>query len=313
MKIVITDRIKNPDIEENILNQKISLTPSIETECLLVWHEVVDKAYIDSLPNLKLIQRYGVGYDKIDIEYAKSKGIIVCNNPDYCTEEVSDTALAMMLAASRGVFKYNVQAKNYHKGWQENTLKNLKRIHHSTVGFIGAGRIGYRTMALAKAIGYNIIFFDPYQTPGMEKIINAKRVHSLKELLNESDIVSIHTPLTSETKGMINEEFINQMKDGSILINTARGTILEDLDLLIPPIKTGKLFTVCLDVLPEEPPKNSQLFNAWKNGESWAVESLIINPHSSYYSQESSIEMREKVAQNIKKFYDAKILNSIIN
>ena len=251
MKIAITDRIKNPDIEEKILKQKISLTPSKETECLLVWHKVVDKAYIDSLPNLKLIQRYGVGYDKIDFEYAKSKGIIVCNNPDYCTEEVSDTALAMILAATRGVFKYNAQAKNYDQGWQENTLKNLKRIHHCKIGFIGAGRIGYRTMVMAKAIGFDVLFYDPYLPPGTEKIINAKRVNSLNELLNQSDIVSIHTPLTSETKGMINENFINQMKDGSILVNTARGTILKDLDLLIAPIKTGKLFTVCLDVLPE--------------------------------------------------------------
>lgn len=302
MRIAVSDRITNPDIEEKILGEKIGLKPTEDTQVLLVWHEVVNKAYIDSLPNLKYIIRYGVGYDKVDVSYAASKGIFVSNTPDYCTDEVSDTAIAFIMASARGICRYNHEAKLYESGWQENVIKEVKRTSEIKLGIIGAGRIGQSTILKAKAMKFNISFFDPYVTIGTEKVLNVRRHQSLQALLEESDIVSLHVPLTEETKGMVNADFLTQMKNSSSLINTARGGVVKELDLFIEPLKTGKLSTVFLDVLPKEPDFDSQLFQAWRNQEQWINGRVVINPHAAFYSQEAGIEMREKVAMNALKY-----------
>ncbi|MES2525561.1 MAG: C-terminal binding protein [Bdellovibrionota bacterium] len=302
MRVAVSDRITNPDIEEKILGEKIASKPSKETQVLLVWHEVVNKNYIDSLPNLKYIIRYGVGYDKVDVEYSRSKGILVSNTPDYCTDEVSDTAIAFIMASARGICRYNYEAKSYREGWQENVLTSIKRTSETKLGIIGAGRIGQSTILKAKAMKFDVSFYDPYVTIGTEKVLNVRRHQSLQALLQESDIVSLHVPLTAETKGLVDENFLSQMKAGASLVNTARGGVVKDLDLFIDPLKNGTLSSVFLDVLPKEPDFTSQLFQAWKTRESWINGRVVINPHSAFYSQEAGIEMREKVALNAKKF-----------
>lgn len=302
MRVAVSDRITNPDIEEKILGEKIALKPTEETQVLLVWHEIVNKAYIDSLPKLKYIIRYGVGYDKVDVEYARSKGILVSNTPDYCTDEVSDTAIAFIMASARGICRYNHEAKFYQAGWQENVLTGIKRNSETKLGIIGAGRIGQSTILKAKALKFDVSFYDPYVSIGTEKVLNVRRHQSLKDLLQESDIVSLHVPLTEDTKNMVDTHFLDLMKAGSSLINTARGGVVRDLDLFIEPLKAGKLSSIFLDVLPREPDLSSQLFQAWKNRESWINGRVVINPHAAFYSQEAGIEMREKVAMNARKF-----------
>jgi lactate dehydrogenase-like 2-hydroxyacid dehydrogenase len=306
-KVYITDYIKDPYIEKEILGSNLSTSSNKDIEVLLVWHERIDSDYIDQFPNLKAVVRYGVGYDVIDLRVLREKKIVFCNTPDYGTDEVSDTAVGMILNVTRGISRYDVNCRNYENNlWQENTIIPLKRSSQMTVGVVGAGRIGGSILRKLKAIGFKILFFDPYKERGYEKMLDSGRVESLDELLSVSDIVSINTPLTKETKGMVDINFINKMKDGAIFVNTARGEIVDNLDDFIQPLKTGKIFGLAFDVLPHEPPNDCNLINEWRERKDWIDGKLIINPHVSYYSKNAYKEMREKAAKNAKRILDGK-------
>lgn len=302
-KAFITDYVTKPDIENKILDTSTEFDKN--AQILLVWHEVVNKEYIDKFPNLKGIVKYGVGYDNIDIEYADKKNIIVCNVPDYGVHEVSDTAIAMIMNITRGVSRYNFLSKSYKDTWEQNTLP-LKRTSNQTLGVIGAGRIGSSVILKANAIGFETCFYDPYKESGYDKVLKSKRFDSLDRLLNHSDIISIHTPLTDETRGMVNKSFIQKMKHNSILVNTARGKIIKDLDELYNSLKKNQLFGVGLDVLPYEPPKKCKLIDAWRNNEKWLEGRLLINPHVAFYSDEAYKEMRNKVSMEAKRILQGK-------
>jgi phosphoglycerate dehydrogenase-like enzyme len=312
-KILITDRISNPEIERSILGEHLTDIITDEVEVLLVWHKVVDSNYLNNFPNLKLIIRYGVGYDKIDLEECNKRNIIVCNNPDYCTEEVSSTAVAMILNTARNITKYDFEARHYSNGWQENVNKNLLRNSEQNIGFIGVGRIGSITLQQCNSLRFKTSFYDPYINCGYEKVLNSTRVDSLKQLLNSSDIISLHCPLNDSTKNIIDEKFISNMKKGSSLINTARGGLLKNLDIIEDALRSEHLNMVSLDVLPDEPPFEHNLIKAWKNGESWLSGRLIINPHASYYSIQSSNEQRPNVANNALRFINGLKPLNIVN
>ena len=302
-KAFITDYVTEHDIKKKILD--VSTKFDKDAEILLVWHEIVNKKYIDKFPNLKGIVKYGVGYDNIDIEYANKKNIVVCNVPDYGVNEVSDTAIAMIMDITRCISRYNFLSKSYKDTWEQNTLP-LKRISNLMLGVIGAGRIGSSVILKANAIGFETCFYDPYKESGYDKVLKSKRFDSLENLLNHSDIISIHTPLTDETRGMVNKNFIQKMKHNSILVNTARGKIFKNLDDLYYPLKRNLLFGVALDVLPYEPPKTCKLIDAWKKNEKWIEGRLIINPHVAFYSYESYKEMLNKALMEAKRILQGK-------
>jgi len=303
-QVFITDYIVTPNLEQEILGDSVSIENDVDTEVLLVWHERIDGQYLDQFPKIKGVVRYGVGFDAIDLEEIKRRGLVFCNTPDYGTDEVSDTALAMMLSLLRGVFAYDVFSRGYSDTWQENTINKLRRVSGLTLGVIGAGRIGTALMRKSKALGMNIVFYDPYKDSGYEKAIGVNRSHNLEELLPQCDIISMHTPLTEETRAMVDEKFIASMKPDSILINSSRGEVVKDLDIIYRALKSEKLSAVALDVLPDEPPIDCELINAWRNHDRELAHRIIINPHTSYYSQESYIEMRVKAAENAKRILD---------
>jgi len=297
--IYITDRIINPTIELEELGDYLTDDPTNDVAVLLVWHQEITDAYLADFPNVHTIIRYGVGYDKIDLEACEKRGITVCNNPDYCTEEVSDTALAFILNCSREISRYNFKSKSYDLGWQENVKKQIKRNKDTTIGFIGLGRIGSLALKKTSYLGYDTCFYDPFVAPGYAKIFDTTRYDTLDELLSKSDIVSLHCPSNIDTIGMIDDSFINKMKKGSSLVNTARGNLIKNLDVILKGLKSEKLNMVCLDVLPQEPPlKNDPLIEAWKNNEEFVSGRLIINPHVSYHSLQSESEQRHKAAEN---------------
>ncbi len=312
MSVYITDYVSDPYIEVEILPGLISQCKET-AEVLLVWHKKIDSKYLSQFPNLKGVVRYGVGFDEIDLNAINDRGLIFCNTPDYGTDEVSDTAIAMIMNIVRGVSRYDHQCRDYaDETWQNNTLVDLRRTNALILGVIGAGRIGGSIIRKAKAIGFKTIFYDPYRERGYEKMLATKRVDSLLKLLKYSDVVSINTPLTKKTKSMVTTDFIKNMKNGSALINTARGEIITDLDIFVEPIKSGKLIGVGLNVLPEEPPKNCELIRAWKRRDEWVSGKVIINPHTSYYSQDSYVEMRKKAAMNAKRIIKGDIPFNII-
>lgn len=318
-RVFITDYIDNPDVEKKILGSNLSAKKSKEievlgddvsiesnadTEVLLVWHKHIDGQYLDKFPKVRGVVRYGVGFDNIDLEEIRRRGLVFCNTPDYGTDEVSDTALAMMLSLLRGVFAYDMFSRGYSDTWQENTIGKLRRISGLTLGVVGAGRIGTALMGKAKALSMNIVFYDPYKDSGYEKAIGVNRCYDLEGLLAQCDVVSMHTPLTKETRSMVDENFIANMKQDSILINSSRGEVVKDLDIIYRALKSGKLSAVALDVLPDEPPIDCELIRAWRGGDKELGYRIIINPHTSYYSQESYIEMRVKASENAKRILD---------
>ena len=310
--VYITDYIEKPDIEKGILGNALSASLQDSVRVLLVWHEHITKEYMERLPNLEAVVRYGVGFDAIDLKAAAERGIRVCNTPDYGVDEVSDTALAFAMGYCRRIWSYNLLAKQLPEDWQENTITSIRRTSQTVVGVVGAGRIGGSLARKAKAVGFDVVIYDPYQPSGIEKLLNVRRAETLEDLLAESDIVSVHTPLNEETKGMINSSFLSGMKPGAALINTARGGILESVDTLIPFLESEQLAFAGLDVLPQEPPVDEGLITAWRQMSSSLEGRLVINPHTAYYSIEAYVEMRTSAAQNAMRILKGQTPRNII-
>lgn len=314
-RVYITDTLRDFYIEEEVLGDEISPTIHENIEVVLVWHKKITNDFIDQFPNLKAIIRYGVGYDVFqDLEYIKSKGIYASNTPDYGTEEVSDTAIAMIMNIARGITRYDYQCRDYKDGsWQTNTFKNIQRTSDYKLGIIGAGRIGGSVVLKANALRFQTYIYDPYLSSGTEKMLGAKRVESLDELLKTCDIISINCPLNKETNAMVDESFIKKMKKGASIVNTARGGIVKNLDIFYQPLKSGQLNCVNLDVIPNEPPIDGLMIDAWKAKETWLDGRFIINPHAAFYSQKAYFEMRQKAALNAKRVLEGKKPLNIVN
>lgn len=303
-RVLITDYIKDTSLESSVLHDLVSLQPGDDVEVLLVWRKQIDAEFMDRFPNLKAVIRYGVGTENVQVAEAKRRGITVCNTPDYGVDEVALTAISFMLYFDRAIRTYDQKARQFSGGIWQNTEKRIRRSNCSTVGCIGAGRIGSAFLLKARALGFNTVFYDPYRPTGYEKVLSCGRAESLTDILDISDFISIHVALTDETADMVDDAFVKQMKQGSILINTSRGQVFSGLDFLVEPLKSGRIGGVALDVLPREPPVGGELINAWRNEDEWARERILINPHTAYYSQEAFQEMRTKAARNALRVLD---------
>lgn len=311
--VYITDYINNPSIESQILQEHLSSDFHKNIEVLLVWNQIINKEYIDKLPKLKAIIRIGAGYDNVDVHYTKEKNIYVCNVPDYGVDEVSDTAIAMIMNIARGITRYDYLSHNFYDTWQENSIESIKRTSEYSLGVLGAGRIGSSVLLKAKALGFATSFYDPYLPWGQEKVLGSRRVEQLDEFLNSVDILSINCLLNEETKAMVDKEFIFKMKEGVSIVNTARGAIIKDLDIIYDALKSGHLSNIAFDVLSDEPPKESKLIQAWRDKEEWLDGRVIINPHKAYYSGTAYFEMRQKAALNAKRIIEGLNPINIVN
>ncbi len=301
-RVYITDYITDPNFEKSVLDNEVTLSKKSDAEILLVWHKNVDANYLDQFPKLKVLIRYGVGCDNIDYDEVNKRKLILCNTPDYGIEEVSDTALGMILGLTRSIYRYDILAKTIDDGtWQENIIPEIRRSSEMNIGVLGAGRIGGSLLLKCNSLGFKTSFYDPYIFRGIEKTYSTKRYDDLDEFIQSNDIISINATQTNTSYEIVDEEFISKMKRGSYLINTARGKIIKDLDLFIEPIKENKILGLGLDVLPSEPPIKSKLINDWRVNAEWIENRVIINPHAGYYSNSSWREMRIKAAENAKR------------
>lgn len=318
LKIGITDYVPSPfSIEREALGDNWELVAldvhSAEEfaekdvsnlNALLVWHAPITEKTISLLKSCRIVVRYGVGYDLIDISALEKAGIPFCNTPDYGTEEVADTAAAMILHHVRRIGEYDYQCRHYAQGWQEHTLKPLSRSSGMTLGVIGVGRIGIALIRRMQPFGFRVIGYDPYQPSGHEKAIGYERIDNMAELLSRADIVSTHCPASDETRGIIDDDFIGAMKPGSILVNTARGSLIASLNPIETALRSGKLLAAGLDVLPSEPPEQHPLIDAWRIEEPWIKGRLTITPHTAYYSEAAWREMRYKAAETVRLYFD---------
>jgi len=274
----------------------------------------IDAKVISHLKRARIVVRHGVGYDTVDLETCGKAGIPVCNVPDYGTTEVADTAIAMMLAFSRGVASLDAALRSDLKtGWSPYHNVTGLRLRGACFGVIGLGRIGTAAALRARAFGMDVVFYDPLLPNGTELSFGFKRAATLGELLAMADVISIHTPLTKETRGMINGAAVAAMKPGAYVINTARGPVC-DTAALHDGLKSGKLAAVGLDVLPKEPPAlhPDPLVAAWQANEPWIRGRMLLNPHSGFYSPASFVDLARKSIETAF-FYlrDGKLQNCV--
>lgn len=326
MRIGITDYVTPPfDIEREALGEaaefvflnserEADFDPEVlgTLDALLVWHAAIGKRTAEALQKCKIVVRYGVGYDSIDLAALAAKGIPFCNTPDYGTEEVADTAAGFILALQRKILSYDLACRGFASGWQEHVQPPLPRLSGLALGVVGVGRTGTALMQRMRPFGVRLLGYDPYQPSGHEKAIGYSRTRSLGALLQEADIVSIHCPLSAETQGMVDQAFISRMKPGSILVNTARGGLIKSLDPIFDAIVSGHLSGAGLDVLPEEPPTPGLLIDGWRANDPRLAGRVIINPHTAYFSDQAWREMRYKAAETAQMFIDEGVLRNRI-
>src|SRR5262245_4594088 len=222
-----------------------------DADALMLYHNVeIRQPTIERLSRCKLIVRCGVGYDNVDHQFARSRGIPVANVPDYGTEEVADSAIGLALALTRGIHLFNSLYRfDTREGWTFLAGAPLFRLRGRLFGVIGLGRIGSATALRARALGMDVVFHDPYKPDGFDKALGIRRVDTLDELLRQAFVVSLHTPLTQETRGLIDANAISRMPRGSFLVNTARGAVV-DTAAIPPAIASGHLAGAGMDALP---------------------------------------------------------------
>ncbi|EJF84996.1 NAD(P)-dependent oxidoreductase [Bartonella rattimassiliensis] len=219
----------------------------------------------------------------------------------------------MILKGCRQVSRHNNLAKKYDKTWQENNLKTF-RPKHKTIGLIGLGKIGKTTLERLRPFGFKVTVYDPYIDKGLSKSLNFKLLENINTLLEKSDVVSLHCPLTNKTIGMINSEFLKKMKKNAILVNTAREKILRDFDCLEKHLRENPEFHAFLDVLLVETPNDHPLIKAWRDNACWLSSRLVINPHNAYFSESSHIDMRKDIVSTIIScLYKKKMKNLVIS
>lgn len=251
---------------------------------------------IGQLERCKIIVRGGVGFDNVDVAAASRRNIPVCNVPDYGTDEVADHAIALMLALRRGLASYaEYLGVDPVAGWRFDAAPLIRRMKVQRFGVVGLGRIGRAAALRASAFGMRILYYDPFVAePAYE------RKDSLATLLAEADVVSLHCPLTPETRAMIGAPQLALMRPGSLLINTARGAVV-DIDALPAALRTGRPGGVGLDVLPQEPPDpDHELIAAWRLQPTWLAGRLLLSPHAAFYSPESIRDLRFKAAATVR-------------
>lgn len=251
-------------------------------------------------PELKLIVRYGVGVDTIDLEAATDLEVQICNVPDYGMNEVADQAMGMLLALARKICYINDCTK--HKTWNYTEAIPVRRIPGSVVGIVGLGRIGHTLAKRLQGFECRLIACDPLYQEGTREA--GVEIVSFDTLLAESDMISIHCPLTRETENLFDLSAFKKMKPSAILVNTARGGIVHEEDLL-KALQQELIAGAALDVVKKEPMEvGAALF---------ALDNFLCSPHMAWYSQESSLELKRKVAEEAVRFAKGEPVRNPVN
>jgi len=311
-KIIITD-CDHPsvEIEKKILSE---INPELTLETCKTEEDVIAVAsdadgiinqyapftrkVIKSLRRCKIIARYGVGVDNIDVEAATENNIIVANVPDYCLDEVSTHALGLILASARKIIFLDRKVRE--RTWDFKIAKPLFRTQDKILGLFGLGRIARMVAQKALGFGFKVIAFDPYVSEANSKI----EMVALKRLLSDSDFLSIHVPLTDETKHAFSENELRTMKKNAYLINTSRGPIVDEKALYVA-LKEKWIAGAALDVMEKEPPD-------WEDP-LLKLDNIIVTPHISFYSEESYVELKTKVAESVRAVLKGELPRAMVN
>ncbi|WP_240756749.1 C-terminal binding protein [Roseicella aquatilis] len=273
-----------------------------EVDGLMTLRMAVPAEQIARFPKLKVVVRMGVGYDRVDRAACAARGILVANVPDYGTMEVAEFAVLLALSLRRGLILYHDTQRGPDPApWAVMPSPLHRRQEVQTFGIVGLGRIGSAAALRAKALGYRVVFHDPYQPNGWDRALGIERTRTLEELLAQSDVLSIHCPLTRTTRNLIGERELRLLPRNAVVVNTARGPIL-DIDALERCLRDGHIAGAGLDVIPEEPPRDPvpSLLRAYRAGEDWLRGRLVITPHIAFHTPEAWDDIRRKGVETMR-------------
>ncbi|MDI6600769.1 MAG: C-terminal binding protein [Thermoanaerobacteraceae bacterium] len=314
-KVVMVDTIF-PDfsIEQEVLNEidanfvfvgdkdeDAIINLAKDADALVTVYAEITRNIIEKLEKCRIIVRCGIGVNNIDIQAATEKGIYVANVPDYCWDEVSDHAMALVLTLERKILLFDKKVKS--GDWSHDGATPIYGLRGQTFGLVGFGNIPKMVAKKAQAFGFNVVAYDPFVAQEAADQYNVKMV-SLEELLKVSDVISIHAPLTDDTYHMVNKDTLSLMKPTAYLVNTARGPIV-DTEALYEALKDHKIAGAALDVLEVEPPT--------KVNPLLTLDNVILTPHAAFYSEASSINLRRlaftEVVRVLKGGYPKNFVN----
>lgn len=312
-KVVFTDNAPSDfEIEKDILdNRRVQLidgeSSDVPTEELvqeangvISSHYSFDRDLLEKMNNCEVISRRGIGVDYIDLEAASDNGIRVANVPEYCITEVSNHTFSLLLALHRRIVSQNEAVQ---EGTWDGYRDPISRLEGQVLGLVAFGNIARALSEKASAFGIDVITYDPYLNEEISKEYDVSVVE-LDELIKESDIISLHAPLTPETEGMMGYSEFESMKETAYLINTARGGLVSQ-DELIEAVRAGEIGGAGLDVLQSEPPsQDDPILNQ---------EEIVITPHMAHYSDESKEKLRRKVAENVLAVVEGKTPKNTVN
>jgi phosphoglycerate dehydrogenase-like enzyme len=300
--VVITDHIVESGVERPILDPVADVRVlqtddegdiarhGCDADALLVFHTIkLSEPTLSALPRCRGVVRCGVGFDNVDLFAAGRHGIVVCNVPDYGTEEVADHAVMLLLALARRLVAgfEGIRAGK----WDITTVFGTPRLRGRTLGLLGCGRIGTAVAVRARALGMRVVFYDPYQPDGYEKALAVERVHRLDDFWPQCEFLSLHCPLTPQTHHIVNAASLARLPAGAYVINTARGPCI-DLPALRAALDAGHISWAGIDVFEREPLDDEALRRHPR---------VILTPHAAFYSVEGFCEMRSKGAEEARR------------
>jgi len=299
--VVVGHRFENLDFEREILapvaqvfevhpqNDDELIGAIADADAILKQNCELGPTIIAALARCRVIVTYGVGVDTIDVDAATARGILVCNVPDYCIEEVATHTLALLLTFERKIPQMMARLRGGH--WEGPEAYTIHRLTGRTLGLLGFGRIGQRVGALGAAFGLRVLAHDPYLTSEQVRRAGAEWI-PLDDLWTRSDYLSVHCPLTRETKEMIGATELARMREDAVLINTSRGRVVHE-EALIEALKAGRLRGAALDVFQDEPiaPTHPLL----------ALDNVIVTPHLAWYSDRAQSDVRLRAAEEVRR------------
>jgi len=298
--VVVTDSVfPNLDPAHKVLSQlgaelRLASQPTAdaiveaarEADGVLTTYAKMPAQVIAQLTRCRIIARFGIGVDNVDIPAATDRGIVVTRVPDYCLDEVSDHAMALLLALARKIPSSN--ARTHAGRWEMKAVTPIHRLRGTVLGLVAFGQIPQLVAPKAQAFGLRVVAYDPYVSDEVLARAGVERVEFL-ELVKISDYISVHTPLIPATHHLFNAEVFGRMKPTAYLINTARGPIVDE-SALARALDQEQLAGAALDVMEKEPPTDSPLFGR---------DNVILTPHTSFYSEESLVDLQTKAAEEV--------------
>ncbi len=313
-KVVVTDLVgPNLDPERQVLADIADLVVSpgksgpeilaaaADADALLNTYAKLPAAVLRGLHRCRIVARYGIGVDTVELPAATELGILVTNVPDYCIDEVSDHALALILSLTRKVVLSTAAVKAGR--WDVKLAMPIQRHRGRTLGLVGFGKIPRAIAPKARALGFALIAFDPYVPPEAGSPLGVRLV-DFETLLRESDVVSIHAPLTVETRGLFGDRAFGQMKPGAFLVNTSRGPLVEEA-ALVRALEAGRLAGAALDVLEAEPPSPDNPLLRLPN--------VALTPHIAFYSEQSLVDLQRMAAEEVRRALTGQAPRNVVN